>query len=185
VDRYIRLRELAGQHRRIGYLRLLHTPLRREVLVNNRQKTYRLYKAERLAVRPRRRRRLPERERLRLVVPQPRNQRWSMDFASDIVKNPAPLSRCIRITRKPLTPSVGSVEGRDAEPLVWRLLSLDPSAPGSPPRSALPPFLARYTTTRDGTLSFPFLRKPGDLYRGEKLWFFNGFKWRAREDSNP
>ena len=90
--------------------------------MNNRQKTYRLYKAERLAVRPRRRRRLPERERLRLVVPQPRNQRWSMDFASDIVKNPAPLSRCIRITRKPLTPSVGSVEGRDAEPLVWRLL---------------------------------------------------------------
>ena len=49
----------------------------------NRKKTYRLYKAEGLAVRPRRRRRLLERERLRLIVPQQRNQRWSLDFASD------------------------------------------------------------------------------------------------------
>jgi putative transposase len=67
-----RLRELAGQHRRFGYLRL-HALLRREGLVINRKKTYRLYKAEDLAVRRRRRRRPPERERLRLVVPKQRN----------------------------------------------------------------------------------------------------------------
>ena len=49
----------------------------------NRKRTYRLYKAENLPVGRRRRRRPPERERLRLVVPERRNQRWSMDFASD------------------------------------------------------------------------------------------------------
>jgi putative transposase len=47
-----RLRELAGQHRRFGYLRL-HALLRREGLVINRKKTYRLYQAEGLAVRRR------------------------------------------------------------------------------------------------------------------------------------
>jgi putative transposase len=47
------------------------------------KRTYRLYQAEGLAVRRRPRRRPPERERLRLVVPQQRNQRWSMDFVSD------------------------------------------------------------------------------------------------------
>jgi putative transposase len=77
-----RLRELAGEHRRFGYLRL-HALLRREGLVINRKKTYRLYKAENLTVRRRRRRRPPERERLRPVAPTRRNQRWSMDFASD------------------------------------------------------------------------------------------------------
>jgi putative transposase len=54
-----RLRDLAEQHPRFGYLRL-HALLRR-----------------------RHRRRPPKRERLRLVVPERRNQRWSMDFASD------------------------------------------------------------------------------------------------------
>jgi putative transposase len=77
-----RLRELAGQHRRFGYLRL-HALLRWEGLVINRQKTYRLYKADDLAVRRRSRRRPPERDRLRLVASVRRNQRWSMDFASD------------------------------------------------------------------------------------------------------
>ena len=42
-----------------------------------------MYKAENLTVGRRRRRRPPERERLRLGVPERRNQRWSMDFASD------------------------------------------------------------------------------------------------------
>jgi putative transposase len=73
--------ELAGERRRFGYLRL-HALLRREGLVINPKKTYRLYKAEVLTMRPRRRRRPAERERLRLVVAQLRNQRWSMDFAS-------------------------------------------------------------------------------------------------------
>ena len=77
-----RLRDLAGQHRRFGYLRL-HALLRREGLVINRKKTYRLYRTENLALRRRHRRRPAERERLRLVVPERRNQRWSINFASD------------------------------------------------------------------------------------------------------
>jgi putative transposase len=76
------LRELAGRHRRFGYLRL-HALLRREGLVINRKKTYRRYRMEDLALCRRRRRRPPEQERLRLVAPERRNQRWSMDFASD------------------------------------------------------------------------------------------------------
>jgi HTH-like domain len=44
-----RLRELAGEHRRFGYLRL-HALLRQEGLVINRKKTYRLYRTQDLAV---------------------------------------------------------------------------------------------------------------------------------------
>jgi putative transposase len=51
--------------------------------VIDRKKTDRLYRTEDLAVPRRRRRRPPERERLRLIVPEQRNQRWSMDFAND------------------------------------------------------------------------------------------------------
>jgi putative transposase len=68
----------------------LHALLRREGLVINGKKTYRLYRTEDLAVRRRRpRRRPPERERLRLVVPARRNQRWLMDFANEAPEPPA------------------------------------------------------------------------------------------------
>jgi hypothetical protein len=55
-----RLRELAELYRRYGYLRL-HVLLRKEGLVVNRKRTYRLYCEERLAVRQRKQRRLPGR----------------------------------------------------------------------------------------------------------------------------
>lgn len=77
-----RLRELAGQHKRYGYLRL-HVLLRREALVVNAKRTYRLYKEEGLTVRTKKRRRLPGRERVPLAAPERRNQRWSLDFVSD------------------------------------------------------------------------------------------------------
>ena len=78
----VRLRELAGEYRRYGYLRL-HVLLRNEGLVMNRKKTYRLYREEGLAVRRRKRRRLSGRDRVPLVPPARRKQRWSMDFVSD------------------------------------------------------------------------------------------------------
>jgi putative transposase len=59
-------------------------------MVINRKKTYRLSRAEGLAVRRRHRRRPPQRERMRPVVPRQRNQRWSMDFASDALALPVP-----------------------------------------------------------------------------------------------
>ena len=73
---------MAGQHRRYGYLRL-HVLLRREGLVINHKRTYRLYRDEGLAVRTKKRKRLAGRERVPLVAPERRNQRWSMDFVSD------------------------------------------------------------------------------------------------------
>lgn len=77
-----RLKDLAGRHRRYGYLRL-HVLLRREGLAINRKRTYRLYRDEGLAVRTRKRKRLAGRERLPLTASVRRNQRWSMDFVSD------------------------------------------------------------------------------------------------------
>jgi len=77
-----RLKTLAGQHRRYGYLRL-HVLLRREGFILNHKKTYRLYREEGLLVRTKRRKRLSGRERVPLNAPQRRNQRWSMDFVSD------------------------------------------------------------------------------------------------------
>lgn len=81
-----RLRELAGEHRRYGYLRL-HVLLRKEGLVVNRKRTYRLYREEGLSVRRRNRRRLAGRQRVPLMAAERRNQRWSMDFVADSLWN--------------------------------------------------------------------------------------------------
>lgn len=77
-----RMRELAAEYRRYGYLRL-HVWLRQEGLVINRKRTYRVYRAEGLSVRKRLRKRLPQRERLPITVPDRPNRRWSLDFVSD------------------------------------------------------------------------------------------------------
>jgi putative transposase len=77
-----RLRQLASERPRFGYRRL-HALLRREGHGVNRKLVYRLYRAEGLAVRRRRRR------KLRVSRPEPTaalerpNQRWSMDFVHD------------------------------------------------------------------------------------------------------
>ena len=77
-----RMRELAAEYRRYGYLRL-HVLLRQEGLVANHKRTYRVYRAEGLSVRKRLRKRLPQRERLPITVPDRPNHRWSLDFVSD------------------------------------------------------------------------------------------------------
>lgn len=77
-----RLRALAAENRRYGYLRL-HALLRREGLVRNRKHTYRLYRDEGLQVRTKKRRKLPRRDRIAPQVPERPMQRWSLDFMSD------------------------------------------------------------------------------------------------------
>ena len=77
-----RMKELASENRRYGYLRL-HAMLRREGLVVNQKRTYRLYTEQRLQVRAKRRRKLPRRERIAPQVPERAMQRWSMDFVGD------------------------------------------------------------------------------------------------------
>jgi len=77
-----RLKELALERRRFGYRRL-HILLRREGVLVNRKKLYRLYREERLTVRKRGGRKRALGTRAPMAVPQGANQRWSLDFMSD------------------------------------------------------------------------------------------------------
>jgi len=80
-----RLRELAAKYPRYGYL-MLHALLKREGLVVNRKRTYRLYSEEKLQVRTKKRKKLI-RPRQPLVMPIDKDIRWSMDFVSDQLIN--------------------------------------------------------------------------------------------------
>ncbi len=77
-----RLKELALERRRFGYRRL-HILLRREGVVLNHKKLYRLYREERLMVRKRGGRKRALGTRAPMAIPQGPNQRWSLDFVSD------------------------------------------------------------------------------------------------------
>ena len=77
-----RMKALASEHRRYGYLRL-HAMLRREGLVTNRKRTYRLYVEQGLQMRTKKRRKLPRCDRIPAQTPDGPMQRWSMDFISD------------------------------------------------------------------------------------------------------
>lgn len=77
-----RLKELALERRRFGYRRL-HILLRREGIILNRKKLYRLYREERLTVRKRGGRKRALGTRAPMATPQGANQRWSLDFVSD------------------------------------------------------------------------------------------------------
>jgi putative transposase len=77
-----RLRELAGERRRFGYRRL-HLLVKREGIVVNSKKLYRLYREEGLTVRKRGGRKRAVGTRAPMAIPQGPNQRWSLDFVSD------------------------------------------------------------------------------------------------------
>jgi putative transposase len=77
-----RLRQLASERRRFGYRRL-YILLRREGVVLNTKKLYRLYREERLMVRKRGGRKRALGTRAPMAIPQDANQRWSLDFVSD------------------------------------------------------------------------------------------------------
>ena len=77
-----RLRELAAKRPRFGYRRL-HVLLRREGTAVNVKRVYRLYRAEGLMVRIRRRKKLRVPRLPPVDPPSKRNERWAMDFVSD------------------------------------------------------------------------------------------------------
>src|SRR5881227_1220806 len=79
-----RLKDLANERRRFGYRRL-HILLRREGVMLNHKKLFRLYREERLSVRRRGGRKRALGTRAPMVLPQGPNQRWSLDFVSDIL----------------------------------------------------------------------------------------------------
>jgi putative transposase len=78
-----RLRSLAAERRRFGYRRLT-VMLRREGWAVNHKRVYRLYRAEGLAVRTKRRgKRAAGVARLPLQLPTAAHQVWTMDFTQD------------------------------------------------------------------------------------------------------
>ena len=79
-----RLRALASERRRFGYRRL-HILLRREGICLNHKKLFRLYREERLMVRRRGGRKRALGTRVPMTLPQGPNQRWSLDFVSDVL----------------------------------------------------------------------------------------------------
>lgn len=79
-----RLCALAGERRRFGYRRL-HILLRREGIEINHKKLFRLYREERLTVRRRGGRKRALGTRAPMTLPQNPNQRWSLDFVSDVL----------------------------------------------------------------------------------------------------
>ena len=78
-----RLKDLASERRRFGYRRL-NQMLKREGTVVNLKKVRRLYAEARLQVRRRKGRKKASGTRAPLVIPQAPNQRWSLDFVSDV-----------------------------------------------------------------------------------------------------
>ena len=79
-----RLKALASERRRFGYRRL-HILLKREGIVLNHKKLSRLYREERLTVRRRGGRKRALGTRAPMALPQGPNQRWSLDFVSDML----------------------------------------------------------------------------------------------------
>ena len=79
-----RLKTLAAERRRFGYRRL-HILLRREGIMLNHKKLFRLYREERLTVRRRGGRKRAIGTRAPMAMPQGANQRWSLDFVSDML----------------------------------------------------------------------------------------------------
>ena len=78
-----KMRAVAGKYPRRGY-RYLHTKLRRAGVIVNHKRFYRLYRAEGLALRRKRRKHYKAAaQRVRAPPATRPNDRWSMDFVSD------------------------------------------------------------------------------------------------------
>ena len=76
------LEALVQKHATIGFWKCYYR-LRRKGYECNHKRVYRVYKLLKLNIRRKRKRRLPERVKQPLVVPDALNQGWSMDFMSD------------------------------------------------------------------------------------------------------
>ena len=81
-----RLRELAQKRRKAG-ARMLHTLLCREGHLINHKRTERLYRAEGLSLRLKKRKKRTSHLRVVMDRPERINQHWSMDFVSDSLYN--------------------------------------------------------------------------------------------------
>lgn len=80
-----RLKELAMNRPRYGYRRL-HVLLQREGWQVNKKRVLRLYKAENLALRTKKRKKRAKVMRVVPAMPSQKNQRWGIDFMSDALR---------------------------------------------------------------------------------------------------
>jgi len=77
-----RMKELIAKHKSWGYP-MLHGILRREGLVRNPKRTWRIYRENGLTLKMRKRHKRASMTRLELAEPTKPNERWAMDFVSD------------------------------------------------------------------------------------------------------
>ncbi len=82
VELSVRLDELAEKHPRWGY-RVLGDLLRREGVIANHKRVFRLYRASGLGLKRRKRKKVSRSRREPIAPPDKPNERWSMDFMSD------------------------------------------------------------------------------------------------------
>lgn len=80
------LSELTSKHPAIGFWSCFYR-LRNKGESINHKRLYRVYKAMRLNIRRRSKKRLPERVKLPLILPTAPNQCWSLDFMSDALSD--------------------------------------------------------------------------------------------------
>jgi putative transposase len=76
------MKELIATHKSWGYP-IIHDVLRREGLVKNPKRTWRIYRENNLSLKLRKRHKRPSMLRLELTEPKRPNERWAMDFMSD------------------------------------------------------------------------------------------------------
>jgi len=86
VELLKRLCDLASQRRRFGYRRL-NVLLRREGIVANHKRVYRVYAAAKLQVRKRLKRRVALGRGNAIAPPSKPNARWSLDFVHDTLRS--------------------------------------------------------------------------------------------------
>jgi putative transposase len=79
-----RMKELIATHKSWGYP-IIHDVLRREGLVRNHKRTWRIYRENGLTLKLRKRHKRASMLRLELPVPSRPNERWAMDFVSDSI----------------------------------------------------------------------------------------------------
>lgn len=77
-----RMKELISTHKSWGYT-IIHGVLRREGLVKNPKRTWRIYKENNLSLKLRKHHKRASMMRLELPEPTRPNERWAMDFVSD------------------------------------------------------------------------------------------------------
>jgi transposase InsO family protein len=109
-DLRTRIIALAHRHRRYG-AGMIHLKLRQAGEQANHKRVHRLYVAERLQIRRRRRKKVPLADRQPLVIPMTPNEIWSADFVFDRTAEGRVL-KCLAIVDDATTEAVAIVPAR-------------------------------------------------------------------------